>query len=88
MADVAESRWIADLIALLTDANADVRFHAARGLERLTGRDQGLDPRAWQSEPWAACQGPHEKWLRWWADNRDRYPSPRRDIPAPTTDPF
>ena len=56
VADVAQSRWIADLIALLTDANANVRFHAARGLERLTGRNQGLEPDAWQSEPWAACE--------------------------------
>ena len=45
VADVAQARWIPDLIALLTDANADVRFHAARGLERLTGRDQGCKPK-------------------------------------------
>jgi ferric-dicitrate binding protein FerR (iron transport regulator) len=84
VADVAQSRWIADLIALLTDANVDVRFHAARGLERLTGRDQGCQARAWQSEPWSSCEGAHRKWLAWWAENRDRYPAARRDIPAPT----
>ncbi|MBI2824062.1 MAG: zf-HC2 domain-containing protein [Planctomycetia bacterium] len=88
VADVAQSRWIADLIALLTDANAEVRFHAARGLERLTGRNQGCDAQKWQSESWASCESAHEKWLNWWAANRDRYPAARRDIPAPTSPPF
>lgn len=89
IADVAESRWIADLIALLTDANADVRFHAARALERLTGRDQGHPPAAWQSAAtWLTCEGPYEKWLAWWDVNRDRYPSARREIPAPASPPF
>jgi len=87
-ADVAQSRWIPDLIALLTDANAEVRFHAARGLERLTGRDQGCAAGAWQSQPWSACAPAHGEWLNWWAANRDRYPSARRDIPAPTSPPF
>jgi hypothetical protein len=88
VADMAQSRWIADLIALLTDANADVRFHSARGLERLTGRDQGCEARAWQSEPWSSCEPAHQKWLDWWAANRDRYPAARRDIPAPASPPF
>jgi len=88
VADVAESRWIADLIALLTDANADVRLHAARGLERLTGRDQGLAAQAWQTASWASCEPAHQKWLDWWAENRDHYPTARRDIPAPTSPPF
>lgn len=88
VADVAQSRWIADLIGLLTDRNADVRFHAARGLERLTGRDQGLDAQAWQSEPWASCEPAHQKWINWWAANRDRYPEARREIAAPTSPPF
>jgi FecR protein/Putative zinc-finger len=88
VADVAQARRIADLIGLLTDANALVRFHAARGLERLTGRDQGCTARAWQSEPWTACEGAHQKWLDWWAANRDRYPAARRDIPTPKSPPF
>jgi len=88
VADVAQSRWIADLISLLTDANPDVRFHAARGLERLTGRDQGCDPAAWQSESWSSCEAGRQKWLAWWAANRDRYPAARRDIPAPKSPSF
>jgi hypothetical protein len=85
VADVAQSRWIADLIALLADKNSDVRFHAARGLERLTGRDQGCQAHAWQAEPWATCEKPYQKWLDWWAANRDRYPAARRDIPSPAS---
>jgi hypothetical protein len=88
VADVAETRWIADLIGLLTDGNAQVRFHAARGLERLTGRDQGLTAQAWQTETWAGCESAHDKWLAWWTANRDRYPTARRDIPAPSSPPF
>jgi hypothetical protein len=88
VADVAQSRWIADLISLLTDANADVRFHAARGLERLTGRNQGCTPQAWHEGPWTRCESPHKKWLDWWVENRDSYPASRREIPAPTSPPF
>ncbi|REK11998.1 MAG: hypothetical protein DWQ37_13335 [Planctomycetota bacterium] len=88
VADVAEARRIAELIALLTDANADVRFHAARGLERLTGRNQGLDAKTWQSGPWLSCEGPYEKWRTWWAANHDRYPAAKREIPTPNSAPF
>jgi anti-sigma factor RsiW len=88
VADVAQARWIAELIALLTDANADVRYHAAAGLARLTGRDQGCDARSWQTETWTTCETPYQKWLDWWATNRDRYPAARRDIPSPKQPPF
>ncbi|MBL9122706.1 MAG: FecR domain-containing protein, partial [Planctomycetaceae bacterium] len=87
-ADVSETSRIADLIALLTDPHAEVRFHAARGLERLTGRNQGIDPQAWQSQTWAACEPVHQKWIDWWAANRDRYPHARREITSPTSPPF
>jgi hypothetical protein len=83
-----QSRWIADLIALLADKNADVRFHAARGLERLTGRDQGCEGHSWQAASWATCEGPYQKWFDWWAANRDRYPTARQDIPAAATPPY
>ncbi len=87
VADVAQPRWIADLIALLTDAGADVRFHAARGLERLTGRNQGIQPVAWQSQPWASCESAYEKWRKWWDANRDQYAS-TREVPQPASAPF
>jgi hypothetical protein len=82
VADVAQPRWIPDMIALLTDANADVRFQAARGLSRVTGRDQGLKVEAWKTDPCESCEGAYKKWLEWWTANRDRYPTARREIPA------
>lgn len=88
VADVAESRWIADLIALLTDANGDVRFQAARGLERLTGRDQGRRPEAWQKDSWGACESAYDHWLAWWKENSNRYPAAHRELTAPTAPPF
>jgi ferric-dicitrate binding protein FerR (iron transport regulator) len=88
VADVAQSRWIPDLIALLTDANANVRSSAARGLERLTGRDQGFKADEWQTQSWTTCEGPHQKWLKWWTANRDHYPSARREIPPTKMPPF
>jgi hypothetical protein len=83
VADVAESQWIGDLITLLADSDADVRFQAARGLERLTGRDQGLPPAAWQTASRNSCQSAHQQWTEWWAANRDRYPVTVRKISAP-----
>lgn len=82
VSDVAQPRWIPDMIALLTDENPDVRFQAARGLGRLTGRDQGLKAETWQTESCESCEGAYKKWLEWWAANRDRYPTARRDIPT------
>jgi ferric-dicitrate binding protein FerR (iron transport regulator) len=88
VADVAQARWIPDLIALLTDTNPSVRSHAARGLERLTGRDQGFKAEEWQTQSWTTCEGPHQKWLKWWTANRDHYPAARRDIPETKLPPF
>jgi hypothetical protein len=88
VADVAETRWIADLIALLADANPAVRFQVASGLKRLTGRDQGCEPQTWQTASWDACEGSYRKWLEWWDANRELYPAARRHIPVPTSPPF
>src|SRR4051812_26901095 len=88
VADVAQARWIPDLIALLTDANASVRSHAASGLERLTGRDQGFKAEEWKVQSWTTCEGPHQKWLNWWIENRDHYPAARRNVPPTKLPPF
>jgi hypothetical protein len=82
VADVAQPRWIPDLIGLLVDPNPNVRFDAARGLERLTGRDQGRKPETWRSESWNSCEATYDKWLDWWKKNHDRYPAARREVPA------
>ena len=75
VADVAQPRSIPLLIELLADQDPQVRFHAARGLERLTAQDQGRPPAQWKSEPWANCAPTHRAWLDWWETNRHRYPA-------------
>ncbi len=82
VADVAQPRWIPDLIGLLVDSSANVRAEAARGLVRLTGRDQGLKSDQWRTDSWSSCEGVYDKWVHWWEENRDRYPAARREIPA------
>jgi hypothetical protein len=76
------------LIGLLTDANGEVRLHAARGLERLTGRNQGWDAESWRTQSWGSCEGAYQKWQDWWVENRDRFPTAQREIPMPTSAPF
>lgn len=73
VADVAAARWIGELIDLLTDTNAEVRAQAARGLARLTGRDQGYDMAAWQTQSAESCESGQRKWVEWWSANRERY---------------
>jgi ferric-dicitrate binding protein FerR (iron transport regulator) len=84
VADVSQPRWMPDLIALLTDANPKVRSEAARGLERLAGKDQGLKPADWTNESSAEREIAYQKWVNWWEENRERYPNAKREIPAPT----
>lgn len=74
VADVAQPRSIPLLIELLADENPQVRYHAARGLERLTTRDHGRPPEAWQTENWASCAPTYQAWQEWWEANRGRYP--------------
>ena len=79
-ADLAGPRDVPDLIELLADGDAEVRSHAARGLQRLTGYDQGRTPEQWLSDSWTACEPSHRAWQQWWQENRDRYPARQ---PAP-----
>ena len=82
VADVGQPRWIPDLIGLLVDPNENVRFEAARGLARLAGRDQGFKADQWRTESWNSCERAYDNWVKWWAENRDQYPSAKREIPA------
>lgn len=73
VADVAGTRWIGELIELLVDGNGEVRFQAARGLERLTGRDQGIDAEEWRTRSMEECASGQSTWQEWWEGNRERY---------------
>jgi len=73
VADVAQPRRIGDLVVLLKDQSPEVRYHAARGLERLTGRDQGLAAEAWKADSAAEREAALQKWHDWWTANSDKY---------------
>ena len=74
LADIAPPESIPQLIALLSDASGDVRFYAARALERLTAQNFGREPQAWQAESWGACQTTAAQWKAWWETAKERYP--------------
>jgi hypothetical protein len=78
VADVAQPRWIPDLIDWLADADPQVRFHAALGLRRLTSQDQGLTPEQWRDEPADTTLAALHAWQDWWQTHHDRYPGARK----------
>jgi hypothetical protein len=74
VADLAPAWAVRDLIDLLGDPEADVRFHAAAALKRLTAQTQGREPDAWRADP-AECAETRARWLTWWEQNAARYPA-------------
>jgi len=81
LADVATTASIPDLISLLADADGDVRYHAARGLHRLTNQEQAR-PEAWRTKPPAQMASEYRAMHDWWMKNRDRYPGASKEIPT------
>lgn len=66
LADVADFSAISRLILLLDDEDGQVRFHIARGLHRITGRDIGISQEDWKTataEQRAASIAEWRKWL-------------------------
>ncbi len=74
VADLAQPWSIPDLIRLLSDVDKDVRFHAARGLRRLTRQTFGREPEQWRDRP-ATCAAALKQWQTWWEENKHRYPN-------------
>ena len=74
LADLATPTCVEDVIALLADDDADVRFHAATALNRLTGQTLGFPPDACAASP--RDPAPLAAWQAWWARNRARYATP------------
>ncbi len=79
--DLAGVGSIPDLIELLSNPNANVRFQAARALQRLTGHDQGLPPGDWQKQSWDVSEPVARQWRQWWEQHRERYPTVREPAP-------
>lgn len=73
LADLAPARVIPDLIDLLSCGDRDVRYHAARALERLTAVDQGLPTDDWRESPCPPCEQTTESWRKWWEQNRANF---------------
>jgi hypothetical protein len=75
LAKIAQPWSVPDLIQLLGDNDGDVRYYAAKALERLTdGINQGLTPENWHNAPVAARETALKAWQTWWTQNRDQYP--------------
>jgi anti-sigma factor RsiW len=80
LADVADAEMIPELIDLLGDEDGMVRREAARALERLTGRSEGLSADEWASAPRSAGAEAQKQWRNWWIERGRRT--------APVEEPF
>lgn len=74
LSDVASKESVADLAALLSDPDPEVRVQMARGLERLTGTSLGYGEEQWRAT--ANAQG-----VQAWRDYLGRRESPWRTTP-------
>jgi hypothetical protein len=64
LADVAPARLADDLLALLQDADADVRVASAKGLERLAGQNHGFDEAYWRGDKTADGIKAWDAWVK------------------------
>lgn len=77
LAKIAQPWSVEDLIGLVNDDDREVRYYAAKALERLTdGQTQGLTPDEWRDGAVDARLSAIARWHTWWQDNRDQFPAP------------
>jgi hypothetical protein len=81
--DVATSWAIPELINLLADDDGDVRYSAAKALQRLTGQSLGRRPEEWRDQTWMACTPSIDQWHGWWNQNKTRFPGADPDAVKP-----
>ena len=74
LADLAEPWSIADLIGLLEDKDGEVRFYAAKALQRLTAQSHG-EPEDWRNKSPRELEPELGNWQAWWQENKQRFPS-------------
>lgn len=74
VSDLAPPWAIGDLIDLLENSDAEVRFLAATALRRLTAQAQGGPLEIWRGDQ-AEWNSAVAAWRAWWTRNRDRYPN-------------
>ena len=74
VADVATTSSIPELINLLADRDGEVRYHAARALQRLTGNASLSRPQQWRDQSLLQCTPMIDQVHAWWDKNKSRYP--------------
>jgi hypothetical protein len=84
VSDLAPAWAIADLISLLENPDAEVRFLSAAALQRITKQTQGVS-----GETWRGNRGEWEPalnaWQSWWTRNSNRFPARFDDEPRSLT---
>lgn len=75
ISDLAPTWTVPELIALLADDDAEMRFGAATALQRLTGLDQGRPPKLWREDP-GQCAEALALWQQWLATRRQQFQPP------------
>jgi ferric-dicitrate binding protein FerR (iron transport regulator) len=83
VADVATSWATPELINLLADDDADVRYAAARALQRLTGQNLGRTPEQWRDQSVMTCTPTIQQWHGWWDKNKSNIPGADPDAVKP-----
>lgn len=84
ISDVAPPWAIPHLITLLQNTDGEVRYYAATGLRRLTGRNNGRSPEQWRTYNLFTCQQAANEWQTWWTENHAHYPgAPSLDVENP-----
>lgn len=76
-ADLADETAIGDLIALVDDKDALVRFHAHRALSRLAGGDHGSTTDAADQDP-QSLKAVRGAWQTWWESRSNAPERPSR----------
>ena len=74
LSEMAQPWAIPDLISLLEQADPEVRFHVAKGLERLTGTTMGHRADDWRRNSRESMRPVVKSWQEWWQQNRFRCP--------------
>ncbi len=74
LSDIAPTWAISDLIELLSDQDAEVRFYSATALKRLTTITHDRSPEQWRVER-SERAATLERWQTWWQQNRGQYPT-------------
>jgi len=83
VADVATTWAIPELINLLSDNDGEVRYAAAKALQRLTGQSLGRRPEEWRDQSLMSCNNTIAQWHAWWEQNKSHFPGADPDSVKP-----